>query len=69
MIFLLLAYLAILGIELPVLLKRKEYRDLIVFGVIYAGAFTLSLLLFLGIEVPSPMLIVSDFMKKIHLTY
>ncbi len=55
MIFLLLIYVFIFIINVPGLIKRKEWRDLTAFSILYVIAFALGLLYVLDIPIPSPM--------------
>ncbi|HHW21848.1 MAG TPA: hypothetical protein GXX26_03065 [Clostridiaceae bacterium] len=55
MIFLLLIYAFVLIINVPGLIKRKEWRELAVFSVFYVIAFALGLMYVLDIPIPSPM--------------
>jgi len=55
MILLILIYIAILLLSVPGLIKRKEWRELTFFSVLYIIAFVLGLLYVLDIPVPSPM--------------
>lgn len=55
MIFLILIYAFIILITVPGLIKRKEWRELIAFSVLYVIAFALGLMYVLDIPIPSPM--------------
>ncbi|HHY82095.1 MAG TPA: hypothetical protein GX505_05370 [Clostridiales bacterium] len=55
MIFLFFIYAFIIIINVPGLIKRKEWRELTVFSVFYIIAFALSLMYVLDIPIPSPM--------------
>lgn len=55
MIFLLLIYACIFIINVPGLVKRKEWRELAVFSIFYVIAFALGLMYVLDIPIPSPM--------------
>lgn len=55
MIFLLLIYATIAGLNIPKLVKKKEWRDLTAFLVFYTAAFVLGLLYVLEIPIPSLM--------------
>jgi len=55
MIFLLLIYALIFIINVPGLVKRKEWRELTFFTILYIIAFTLGLLYVLDVHIPSPM--------------
>ena len=55
MIFLLLIYALIIIINVPGLIKRKEWRELTAFSILYIIAFALGLMYVLDIPIPSPM--------------
>lgn len=55
MILLLLIYAYILIANVPGLIKRKEWKELIVLSIFYVIAFGLGIMYVLGIPVPSPM--------------
>lgn len=55
MIFLILIYAFIIVINVPGLIKRKEWRELAVFSVLCVIAFALGLMYVLDIHIPSPM--------------
>jgi len=55
LIFLLLIYAFILIINVPGLIKRKEWRELAAFSFLYVIAFALGLMYVLDIPIPSPM--------------
>lgn len=55
MIFFLLIYALIILINVPGLIKRREWRELTVFFVFYVIAFALGLMYVLDIPIPSPM--------------
>ncbi len=55
MIFLLLIYALIFIINVPGLVKKKEWRELTFFPILYIIAFTLGLLYVLDVHIPSPM--------------
>ena len=71
MIILLIAVFAIIVlIDLPRLIKKKMYRMLVVYGLVYTAAFTLCLLIILDIKVISPIVLANDFLKNVlHLSY
>jgi len=55
MIFFLLIYAFIIVLSVPGLIKRKEWRELTAFSVLYIIAFALGLMYVLDIPIPSPM--------------
>ncbi|HHW31515.1 MAG TPA: hypothetical protein GXX20_07585 [Clostridiaceae bacterium] len=55
MIFLLIIYALILILNVPGLIKRKEWRELTAFLILYVFAFILGILYVLDVPIPSPM--------------
>jgi hypothetical protein len=55
MIYLLLVYALIFLVNVPGLVKRKEWKELVAFLVLYAIGFALGLMYALDIPIPSPM--------------
>ncbi|SFR00233.1 hypothetical protein [Desulfoscipio geothermicus] len=53
-ILVILAFLGIIGIEVPGLVKKKMWRELIAFSVLLLVGMALSIPQALGIQVPSP---------------
>ncbi len=49
--------------------KTKDLRTIISYAALYVLAFTLVLLLVAGVQLPSPMLILGEFMQTIGLSY
>lgn len=70
MIYLIVVFAVMLLIDLHKLLKSGQPRVYIVYGCVYAAALTLSVVLAMGIDVPSPLMMASDFFKKVlHINY
>jgi len=55
MIYLLIIYALILILNVPGLIKRKEWRELMTFFIFYVFALFLGILYILDIPIPSPM--------------
>lgn len=53
-ILLIILYLAIIAFEVPRLVKKKHWRDLVAFSVFMALAVAISLPLALGAKLPNP---------------
>lgn len=53
-LLIILAYLIIGIIEIIPLIKNKQKKELILYSVTFISAFTLSVLLSLGVKIPSP---------------
>lgn len=55
----LVAVLALLVLyEVPAMIKHKHWRDLVVFSVLSLSVFTVSLLMLMGVDVPSPIILI-----------
>lgn len=50
-----LGYIVIGILEIVPLVKQKQSRELVCYSVLFTIAFTLSILLTLGIKIPSPV--------------
>ncbi len=55
MIFLLLIYVFVVAVNVPGLIKRKEWRELTVFSILSTISFALGLMYVLDIPIPNPM--------------
>ncbi len=53
-LLLVLVYLAMILFEVPGLIRKKYWRELVAFSVLLLLAFTLSLLQVLGVKIPNP---------------
>ncbi len=53
-VLVILAYGIIGVIELIPLIKEKKMKEIILYSVFFSAAFVISLLLSLGVEIPSP---------------
>lgn len=51
------------------LVRRRSWRAVVVFSLLFLSALTLSVLYQLNIEVPSAMKLVGDLVKALHLSY
>lgn len=74
MIILLILMFGALGlIDIPQLVKNMRWRELAVYSVLMALAFTLILLRMLNVDVPNPVkdtqYVVRWFFEQMHLTY
>jgi len=71
MIFLLvIVFIVVILFEVPSLIRKKHWRELGVFSILLSIAFVMSLLLTIGIKLPSPakglVFLVRDIL---HLNY
>lgn len=55
MFLLFMVFIGILSFEAPDLVRKKYWRELIVFSLFLLLAFILSLLQTMGVEIPSPL--------------
>lgn len=55
MLIVVIIYIAVAIIQIPGLVKKKLWKDLVVFSLFYIAAVVLSSLFALGVEIPSPM--------------
>lgn len=51
--------------DVPKLIRLSKAKDIVVYAILFTVALILSLLLSLGVELPSPMLAVQAFMKEV----
>lgn len=65
-----LAFLVIAYFNVPKLVRAKEWRELTVFMALYALGMTLSILLIIGVTIPSPIKGAQYILKDVlHLNY
>jgi hypothetical protein len=57
-ILLILVYTTIALIQIPRLVKKKYWRELVAFSCFLVIAFIFSLLLGMGMKIPSPLIII-----------
>jgi hypothetical protein len=69
MIYVLLIFIAIALVDLPPLIRDRDKRGIIVFGVIFVLGLALSILWVKDIRLPSPLVKISELMESIHLAY
>lgn len=69
-VYIIMIFAVMLLIDLPRLLKKRQPGVLIVYGCVYAAAFTLCILMAMGITVSSPLIMISDFfIQVLHISY
>lgn len=69
-ILVVLAFLIIGYFNVPKLIRAKEWRELTVFLALYAFGMTLSILLIIGVTIPSPIKGAQYILKDVlHLNY
>ncbi|MFZ5966901.1 MAG: hypothetical protein ACOYVK_06975 [Bacillota bacterium] len=64
-VLVILAYIVIGAIEIIPLIKKKQKKELVVYSVLFGGAFILSLLLSLGVEIPSPAKYITKIVEAV----
>lgn len=62
-LLLILAFAGVVLFEVPGLIRRGYWRELVAFSVFLCLGFVLGLLLMLGIELPNVTTAISDFIK------
>ncbi len=65
MVLLIIAFIIIILFEVPPLIKKKYWRELIAFSLFLGFGFFLSLLLVLGVDIPSPAKEIEGVIKMI----
>ncbi|MCX7714329.1 MAG: hypothetical protein N2171_01155 [Clostridia bacterium] len=69
-VLVIIAFALIAWLDVPKLINRKEWKDLIVFSIFYIFAFIIASLQAFKVEIPSPILGIQFFIEKIlHLSY
>ena len=71
MIFLLVcAFLGVILIEVPSLISKKHWRELVVFSILLSIAFVMALLQTIGVKLPSPTKAIDHLVEDVlHLNY
>jgi len=64
-ILLFAVFVCIALLDVPNLIKTKEWKYLAVFSIFFVIAFTMSFLLVIGVDIPSPMLAIQYFLKDV----
>ncbi|MHB8072480.1 hypothetical protein [Desulfosporosinus fructosivorans] len=69
-VLLLLAFIVIVLIEVPSLIKKKHWRELTVFSIFLVTAFIMALLQIIGVTMPNPFHGTTYLIRDIlHLNY
>ncbi len=68
-IVVIIIFIIIALFELPLLIKEKQWRELIVFSGLFVFAFIIAILQSIGIDIPNPIKGIISFLKYIHLSY
>lgn len=64
-VFLIFAFAFFILWEVPALLKRRYWKEIIVFGVLLVLAFGLASVTALGIRLPAPTVIMTRIVKSL----
>ncbi|WZL72585.1 hypothetical protein QBE52_16190 [Clostridiaceae bacterium 35-E11] len=64
-VLVILVYSIIGVIEIVPMVKKNEKKELLVYSILFSGAFVLSVLLSLGVKVPSPAKPIEKIVKAI----
>jgi len=64
-ILLIAVFVCIALLDVPKLIKTKEWKYLVVFSPFFIIAFTMSILLVSGVNIPSPIMEIQYFIKDI----
>lgn len=64
-VLVILAYLVIGLIEIIPLIKKGQMKELTLYSVLFLSAFVLSLLLSLGVDIPSPAVPIEKLVNAI----
>lgn len=68
--YVLIVFLIIAAIDLPKLIRQKRRWELTAYIFLFAAAFIVAALQAKGVKLPSPMLMIDDFMKEtLHISY
>ena len=59
-------FIIIIKKELPEIIKNETKKDLIVFFCFCIFAFTISMLLALGVDIPSPIMPIYKIIEKLY---
>lgn len=69
MIFLIFIFLAILGIDLPPLIRNRNRREIVIYSLVYLFALVLCFLYASGVRIPSLVMVLGDMMKSVGISY
>jgi len=69
-ILVLMAFAFVALINVPVLVREKRWKDLYIYSGIFAIALTLSILMTVEVQIPSPIKGIEYLLEKVlHITY
>ncbi|MBE3519383.1 MAG: hypothetical protein IMW97_03660 [Firmicutes bacterium] len=64
-LLLILAFAAIAAYEIPEIVRKREWKELVVFSVLLLIGFTVSFFQTIGVKVPNPVKGIELIVKKI----
>ena len=64
-ILVIIAYAIVGFIEIMPLIKKKKKKELILYSITFISAFVISILLSLGVEIPSPAKPIASMVKAV----
>ncbi|HHV50778.1 MAG TPA: hypothetical protein GXX54_03640 [Clostridiales bacterium] len=68
-VLIILAFIIMLAINLPSLIKSRDYKLIIIYGCFYTASFALSLLLAMNVKLPSILEMADSLFKTLKLSY
>jgi hypothetical protein len=63
-VLVILVFIVIALLDVPNLIKSKEWKELIVFSLFFIMGFSLAFLMAIGVKLPSPILAVQSFIEN-----
>ena len=70
MLILIILIFAVIGIiQIPKLVKKKHWRDLIIYSAFLICAFALHLLYFFNVDIPNPVAGIMELLNRTGLHY
>ncbi len=64
-VFVIIGYIIIGVIEIVPLIKKQQKKELVVYSILFSSSFILSLLLSLGVKIPSPAKPIENLVKAV----
>lgn len=63
-VFVIVVFMVIALLDVPNLIKSKEWKELAVFSFFFITGFSLAFLIAIGVKLPSPILAVQNFIEE-----
>lgn len=64
-VFVIFVFTVIALLDVPNLIKSKEWKELIAFSLFFIMAFSLAFLMAIGVKLQSPVLAVQNFIENV----